>query len=128
VNTAPERASLQRRSSRLERNWESSALRRGWIDRDAVEQRIADAETRQSRLRAAIDAGSPFRYSLWELIVCCCRPIRHVGRRFPGRLPVDDRVALARIVFVLKTGIIWSQLPASLRPGPQPIATCEVAQ
>jgi hypothetical protein len=88
VNTAPERASLQRRSSRLERNWESSALRRGWIDRDAVEQRIADAETRQSRLRAAIEAGSPFRYSLWQLIVCCCRPIRHVGRRFPGRLPV----------------------------------------
>lgn len=38
------------------------------------------------------------------------RPPRR--RRFPGRLPVDDRVALAGIVFVLKTGITWNQLPA----------------
>ena len=40
------------------------------------------------------------------------RPPRR--RRFPGRLPVDDRVALAGIVFVLKTGISWNQLPAQV--------------
>jgi transposase len=37
------------------------------------------------------------------------RPPRR--RRYPGRLPVDDRAALAGIVFVLKTGITWRELP-----------------
>jgi transposase len=32
----------------------------------------------------------------------------------PGRRPIDDRAALAGIVFVLKTGITWNQLPTSL--------------
>jgi transposase len=39
------------------------------------------------------------------------KPRRH---RHPGRRPVDDRAALAGIVFVLKTGIAWNQLPAGL--------------
>jgi transposase len=39
------------------------------------------------------------------------RPRRH---RHPGRLRVGDRAALAGIVFVLKTGIAWNQLPAGL--------------
>jgi transposase len=34
--------------------------------------------------------------------------------RYPGRRPIDDRAALARIVFVLKTGINWNQLPTAL--------------
>ncbi len=34
--------------------------------------------------------------------------------RHPGRLPVDDRAALAGIVFVLKTGITWRELPRSV--------------
>ncbi|GAA1224554.1 hypothetical protein GCM10009608_70990 [Pseudonocardia alaniniphila] len=38
-------------------------------------------------------------------------PRRH---RFPGRKPVDDRAALAGIVFVLKTGITWNELPRDL--------------
>ncbi|WP_410574756.1 transposase [Amycolatopsis sp. cmx-4-61] len=38
-------------------------------------------------------------------------PRRH---RFPGRKPVEDRVALVGIVFVLKTGITWNQLPAEV--------------
>jgi hypothetical protein len=38
------------------------------------------------------------------------RPARR--RLFPGRKPVDDRVALAEIVYVLKTGITWNELPA----------------
>ena len=31
--------------------------------------------------------------------------------RYPGRLPADDCAALAGIVFVLKTGITWRELP-----------------
>ncbi|EHK89323.1 transposase [Saccharomonospora azurea SZMC 14600] len=37
------------------------------------------------------------------------RPPRR--RRYPGRLPADDRAALAGIVCVLKTGITWRELP-----------------
>src|SRR5882757_5941332 len=40
------------------------------------------------------------------------RPPRR--NRFPGRRPVDDRAALAGIVFVLKTGITRKQLPAGV--------------
>jgi transposase len=32
-------------------------------------------------------------------------------RRYPGRKPCDDRAVLAGIIFVLKTGIGWNQLP-----------------
>jgi transposase len=39
------------------------------------------------------------------------KPRRH---RYPGRRPIDDRAALAGIVFVLKTGITWNQLPTAL--------------
>jgi transposase len=39
------------------------------------------------------------------------KPRRH---RYPGRRPIDDRAALAGIVFVLQTGITWNQLPTSL--------------
>ena len=52
--------------------------------------------------------------SLWERVgplLPARAPRRH---RFPGRKPVDDRVALAGIVFVLKTGITWNELPAGV--------------
>ncbi len=37
-------------------------------------------------------------------------------RRFrcPGRRPVDHRTALAGIVFVLRTGVAWRDLPTSV--------------
>ena len=34
--------------------------------------------------------------------------------RFPGRKPVENRVALNAILFVLKTGIPWEDLPAEM--------------
>ena len=41
-------------------------------------------------------------------------PARPPGRyRFPGRRPVDDRTALRGIVYVLKNGISWNQLPTA---------------
>ena len=52
--------------------------------------------------------------SLWERVAPLLparAPRRH---RFPGRRRVDDRAALAGIVFVLKTGITWNQLPAQV--------------
>ena len=52
--------------------------------------------------------------SLWERVapLLPARPTRQ--HRFPGRKRVDDRAALVAIVFVLKTGITWSQLPAQV--------------
>ncbi len=51
---------------------------------------------------------------LWERmepLLPAPKPRRH---RYPGRRPLGDRAALAGIVFVLKTGIAWNQLPAGL--------------
>lgn len=51
---------------------------------------------------------------LWTLIAPLLPP--RPPRRFkhPGRKPVDDRVALTGILFVLKSGIPWEMLPAEL--------------
>src|SRR5881227_3515762 len=37
--------------------------------------------------------------------------------RFPGRKPLDHRKILTGILFVLKTGIAWDDLPAELGLG-----------
>ena len=37
--------------------------------------------------------------------------------RFPGRKPIDDRKALTGILFVLKTGIPWEDLPQEMGCG-----------
>jgi transposase len=51
---------------------------------------------------------------LWERVAPLLPPPRPRRHRYPGRRPIDDRAALAGIVFVLKTGITWNQLPAAL--------------
>jgi transposase len=51
---------------------------------------------------------------LWERIAALLPPPRPRRYRHPGRRPIDDRAALAGIVFVLKTGITWNQLPTGL--------------
>jgi len=51
---------------------------------------------------------------LWERIAPLLPPPKPRRYRYPGRRPADDRAALAGIVFVLKTGIAWNQLPTSL--------------
>src|SRR5689334_25442805 len=53
---------------------------------------------------------------LWRII----RPLlpRHKRRKHhPGRLPLDDRKALTGIIFVLKTGIPWEDLPQEMGCG-----------
>ena len=37
--------------------------------------------------------------------------------RYPGRKPIDDRKALTGILFVLKTGIPWEDLPFEMGCG-----------
>jgi transposase len=53
---------------------------------------------------------------LWELIqpLLPRSPRRH---RYPGRRPIDDRLVLSGIVFVLSTGIAWQRLPQELGYG-----------
>jgi transposase len=48
---------------------------------------------------------------LWERVAPLLppRPLRR--RRYPGRLPVDDRAALRGIVYVLRTGVTWTDVP-----------------
>src|SRR3954467_14655297 len=50
---------------------------------------------------------------LWERIASLMPPHKPRRHRYPGRRPIDDRAALAGIVFVLKTGIAWNQLPTA---------------
>jgi transposase len=51
---------------------------------------------------------------LWERIEPLLPAPKARRHRYPGRRPIDDRAALAGIVFVLKTGITWNQLSTSL--------------
>jgi transposase len=53
---------------------------------------------------------------LWKCIEPLL-PSRPRRVRFPGRKPLDDRKALTGILFVLKTGIAWEDLPQELGCG-----------
>ena len=52
--------------------------------------------------------------TLWERVAPLLPPHPPRRRLYPGRKPHDDRAALAGIVFVLKTGIGWNQLPREM--------------
>ncbi len=54
---------------------------------------------------------------LWELIHPLLPPPKPRRFRFPGRKPLDNRKALTGILFVLKTGIPWEDLPAEMGCG-----------
>ncbi|MBY8889477.1 transposase, partial [Streptomyces sp. PTM05] len=51
---------------------------------------------------------------LWDRIapLLPTRPARR--HRHPGRLPVPDRVALAGIVYVLRKGVAWRDVPCQV--------------
>ena len=51
--------------------------------------------------------------SLWEIIQPLI-PVKARRRKYPGRKRVCDRAALTGILFVLKTGIAWEDLPQEL--------------
>lgn len=54
---------------------------------------------------------------LWEHIEPLLPPPPPRRLRFPGRKPLDYRKVLTGILFVLKTGIAWEDLPADLGLG-----------
>jgi transposase len=54
---------------------------------------------------------------LWQRIEPLLPPPRRRRFRFPGRKPLDYRKILTGILFVLKTGIAWDDLPADLGCG-----------
>ncbi|KWX05871.1 transposase [Carbonactinospora thermoautotrophica] len=51
---------------------------------------------------------------LWERVAPLLPPHLPRRRRHPGRLPVDDRTALAGIIYVLCKGVAWRDVPASV--------------
>ena len=54
---------------------------------------------------------------LWDIIQPLLPPPKPRRFRYPGRKPVGDRQALTGILFVLKTGIPWEDLPAEMGCG-----------
>src|SRR5689334_7336732 len=55
--------------------------------------------------------------ALWERLEPLIPPPPPRHPRFPGRKPLDHRKVLTGILFVLKTGIAWDDLPAELGCG-----------
>ncbi|WP_435838606.1 transposase [Streptomyces celluloflavus] len=49
---------------------------------------------------------------LWERVVPLVPPAPERRRRYPGRLRVPDRAALAGIMYALRTGVAWRDVPA----------------
>lgn len=54
---------------------------------------------------------------LWAVVEPLLPPPKVRRFRFPGRKPLDNRKALTGILFVLKTGIPWEDLPAEMGCG-----------
>ena len=53
---------------------------------------------------------------LWQIIEPLI-PKKKRRFRYPGRKPISDRAALTGILFVLKTGIAWEDLPPEMGCG-----------
>lgn len=51
---------------------------------------------------------------LWERVTPLLPPAPERRHRHPGRLRVPDRVALAGVVYVLRTGVAWRDVPAEV--------------
>ena len=54
---------------------------------------------------------------LWEMVKPLLPPPPRRRFRYPGRKRVEDRKCLAGILFVLKTGIPWEDLPQEMGCG-----------
>lgn len=54
---------------------------------------------------------------LWTLIQPLLPPPKPRRMRYPGRKPLDDRVVLTGILFVLQSGIPWEMLPQEMGCG-----------
>jgi transposase len=54
---------------------------------------------------------------LWQLIAPLLPPAKRRRQRHAGRKPISDRQTLTGILFVLKTGIAWDDLPQEMGCG-----------
>ena len=54
---------------------------------------------------------------LWQRIEPLLPQPKARREKYPGRKPVPDRAALSGIVFVLRTGLRWRDLPAEMGCG-----------
>lgn len=54
---------------------------------------------------------------LWALVEPLLPPPKPRRFRYPGRKPLDNRAALTGILFVLKTGLPWNDLPREMGCG-----------
>jgi transposase len=54
---------------------------------------------------------------LWAILEPLLPPAKPRRFRYPGRKPLEDRKALTGILFVLKTGIPWGDLPVEMGCG-----------
>jgi transposase len=54
---------------------------------------------------------------LWTMLQPLISPREPRRFRYPGRKPIEDRKELTGILFVLKTGIRWDDLPAEMGCG-----------
>src|SRR5437867_697880 len=55
--------------------------------------------------------------ALWKLVEPLLPPPKPRRWRFPGRKPLDQRMVLTGILFVLRTGIPWEALPQEMGCG-----------
>jgi transposase len=55
--------------------------------------------------------------ALWQRIEPLLPPPKARRYRYPGRKPIDRRKVLAGIIFVLRTGIPWEELPQEMGCG-----------
>jgi transposase len=62
----------------------------------------------ETMARPILDIG------LWQTIEPFLPPPKKRRRRHPGRKPLDQRRIFAGILFVLKTGMTWKDLPQEL--------------
>jgi len=66
----------------------------------------------------AEEMGKPIiEDELWTLIEPLLPPAKPRREKNPGRLPISNRAALTGILFVLKTGLRWRDLPAEMGCG-----------
>jgi transposase len=72
------------------------------------------AKTPPRTLGGMIMAKTLVSDALWQRIEPLLPPPPPRRPRFPGRKPLDYRKILTGIIFVLKTGINWEDLPAEL--------------
>jgi len=54
---------------------------------------------------------------LWDIVEPLLPPPKPRRFRYPGRKPIENRKAFAGILFVLKTGIPWEDLPQEMGCG-----------